>query len=86
MMEKKVTLYTLSTCAWCKKTKKLLTDLNIEYEVNDVDLCSGEDKEKIKAEVAKHNPRLSYPTVVIGEGEVVVVGYDEDRLREVLGS
>ena len=27
----KITLYALSTCGWCKKTKKLLDDLGVEY-------------------------------------------------------
>ena len=34
----KVTLYALSTCGWCKKTKKFLDELGVEYEYVYVDL------------------------------------------------
>jgi hypothetical protein len=33
--------------------------------------------------VARYNPRRSYPTMVVDD--TVVLGFDEDRLREVLG-
>lgn len=80
----RVQMYALSTCAWCKKTKKFLNDHGVEYELQDVDLLEGEEKAQVKAEVAKHNPRISYPTVVVDDGKEVVVGYDEERLKEVL--
>jgi glutaredoxin-like protein NrdH len=84
-MALQVKLYALSTCAWCKKTKKFLNDREIAFEFDDIDLLSGDEKAEVKAEVAKHNPRLSYPTLVIDEGETVIVGYDEDKLKEVFG-
>lgn len=84
-MGKKVQLYTLSTCGWCKKMKKFLDEHDVGYEFEDVDLLFGEEKERVRTEVAKHNPRLSYPTIVIDEGAEVIVGYDEDRMRELLG-
>jgi glutaredoxin len=83
-MERRVTLYALSTCAWCKRTKKYLADKNIAYVCNDVDLLSGDEKAKVKAEVARLNPRLSYPTLVVGD-DTVIVGYDEERMKEVFG-
>jgi len=84
-MARQVKLYALSTCAWCRKTKKFLTDRNIEYEFDDIDLLTGDEKAEVKAEVAKHNPRLSYPTLVIDGGETVIVGYDEQRMKELFG-
>jgi len=84
-MERQIKLYALSTCAWCKKTKKFLNDRNIPYELEDIDLLTGDVKAQVKAEVAKHNPRLSYPTLVIDDGATVIVGYDEDKLQEVFG-
>lgn len=83
-MERQVHLYALSTCAWCKKTKKYLDDHNIEYSWDDIDLLSGDEKAKVKAEVAKHNPRVSYPTLVVDD-DTVIVGFDEERLQEVFG-
>jgi len=35
------------------------------------------------AEMDRWNPRRTFPTVVVDDSEVVV-GYKEDRLREVL--
>ena len=84
-MAQHVKLYALSTCAWCKRTKKFLNDQSIDYEFEDVDLLSGDEKAAVKAEVAKHNPRLSYPTLVIDGGETVIVGYDEEKMKEVFG-
>lgn len=82
-MPEKVMLYAISTCGWCKKTKRFLESNGVEYEFCDVDLLEGEEQEKVREEVARHNPRRSYPTLVVDGA--VVVGFDEDRLREVLG-
>jgi glutaredoxin len=83
-MARKVKLYAISTCGWCKKTKNFLNENNIEYEFEDVDLLEGEDKERAREEVGRHNPRRSYPTIIIDD-EVVIVGFDADKLKEALG-
>ena len=83
-MAKKVKLYALSTCGFCKKAKQFLESVEIRYECDDVDLLSSEEKEKAREELAKLNPRRSYPTILIDDLEVVV-GFDEEKLREVLG-
>ena len=83
MAEKKVFLYALSTCGWCRKTKALLRELGVAFDFVDVDLCEGEEREKVQAEMKAVNPRRSFPTLVIGDE--VVVGFDEDRSREALG-
>lgn len=81
---KKVKLYALSTCGWCKKTKRFLDDHNVVYEYEYVDLLTGDEKDRVMTEVARWNPRRSFPTVVVDDSEVVV-GFREDLLREVLG-
>ena len=80
----KVMLYALSTCGWCKKARAFLDENSVKYDYVYVDLLSGEEKERVMAEVSKWNPRLSFPTVVVDDRESVA-GYKEDRLREVLG-
>jgi glutaredoxin len=55
---------------------------NIEYECIDVDLLEGAEKEKVMQEVARHNPRRSFPTCIVDDS--VVVGFNQERLREVL--
>ncbi len=83
---KKVKGYFLSTCGWCRKTKRFLDASNVDYEYEYVDLLTGDDKVRALAEVEQFNPRRSFPTVVISNEETkVVIGYKEDRLREVLG-
>jgi glutaredoxin len=82
--DKKVRVFALSTCIWCRKTKDLLDELGVEYECCDVDLLSGSERDKARDELKKFNPRTSYPTVVIGEGEVVV-GFDDVKIRKALG-
>jgi glutaredoxin len=77
-------IFTLSTCGWCKKTKQLLKDLDVEYEYVDIDTISGEEREKVREELRKHNPRMSAPTVVIDDGKNVIIGFDEEEVREAL--
>lgn len=73
----KVELFALSTCAWCRKTKRFFHLHNVDYEFADVDLLSPAERQEVLQEMARWNPRLSFPTVV--------VGFNEERLREVLG-
>jgi len=83
---RKVKLYALSTCGWCRKTKRFLDANNVDYEYEYVDLLTGNDKVRALAEVEQYNPRKSFPTVVVQNGDTqVVIGYKESRLREVLG-
>jgi hypothetical protein len=51
-----------------------------------VDLLSPGEKARALAEVSQYNPRKSFPTVVVDNDRTeVVIGFKEDRLREVLG-
>ena len=81
---KKVRFFALSTCGWCKKTKRFLDAHNVDYEIDYVDLLSRAEKTRVMAEMERWNPRRTFPTVVVDDNEVVV-GFKEDRLREVLG-
>jgi len=80
----KIMLYALSTCGWCKKTKKLLDDLGVEYHYIYVDHLEGIEKEKTMEEIMKWNPRCSFPTVVINNKECIV-GFKEEKIKEALG-
>ncbi len=79
-----MTLYALSTCGWCKKTKAFLDENDVEYNVVYVDLLDKADKEETLVEVRKWNARSSFPTVVIDDTDSVA-GFKEARLREILG-
>jgi len=78
-----VTIFTLSTCGWCRKTKELLKDLGVKYEYIDMDKIEGMDQITARTELKKHNPRASYPTIVIDNGKMVIIGFKEDEIRGV---
>ncbi|VVB91302.1 Glutaredoxin [uncultured archaeon] len=76
-------LYTLSTCVHCKATKRFLKKNGIEYDYVDVDKLDGEEQDKVEQELLKLAGGLRFPTIVIGDN--VIVGFQEDKLREALG-
>jgi glutaredoxin-like protein NrdH len=78
-----IILYAISTCAWCKKTKKFLKSLGVEYRYIDVDLLDPDEKKKIDSEVMKWNPQRNYPMMVI-DNKKCIVGYKEDEIKEAL--
>jgi glutaredoxin len=51
--------------------------------VVEVDLCTGDERERAINEVKKVNPQCSFPTLIIGDK--VIVGYKEDEIKEALG-
>ncbi len=75
-----VMLYALSTCVWCKMTKRLLTELGIAYDYMFVDLLQGVEQEEAIRELKKVNPAGSFPTLVVN-GQTIA-GYQEAKIRE----
>jgi glutaredoxin len=82
-MARPIKIYTLSTCSHCKATKRLLNELNVDYDFTDVDLLTGEERRAVIEEVRQYNPQVSFPTLVIGEK--IIVGNKEDEIKEALG-
>ncbi len=78
-----VTLYALSTCPWCKRTKRLLGDNGVAYKYVDVDLLEGDEADRVVDEISRLNPNRSFPTIIIN-GKVIA-GFQEERIREALG-
>ncbi len=78
-----IKLYALSTCIWCGKTKKLLSDLNVSYDFLDVDLLNFEDQQKAIEQVKRFNPGGGFPTLIINDKDCIV-GFDEDKIRQKL--
>jgi len=79
-----IMLFALSTCGWCKKTKKLLNELGVEYHFVDVDLLKGEQRDETLNELEGWNPRCTFPTLVINDK--CIVGFKEEEIKEVLGT
>jgi glutaredoxin-like protein NrdH len=78
-----IKLYTLSTCSHCLRTKRFFKDAGIEVMVTDVDLLSGDERQKVMDEVRKLNPECTFPTICIDDK--VVIGFNEERIRKALG-
>lgn len=75
-------LYALSTCPYCRMTKKYLDESNVDYELTEVDLLEGAEREDAVAEVRRISGGASFPVVVIGEE--VIVGFNKRRIKELL--
>jgi glutaredoxin len=76
-MANEIMVYALSTCPWCRKTKKWFDESNIPYEVVDVDTLPDEDQDAVADRVYELSGGRRFPVVVIN-GEVIV-GYSPDK-------
>ena len=83
MTDVTIRMYSLSTCSHCRRTKEFFTSQGIEFEFTDVDLLTGDERRTVVEQVRKINPRVSYPTIIIGD--TVIVGFQEREIREALG-
>ncbi len=77
-----VILFGLSTCPYCRMTKKFLDEAGVEYELTEVDLLEAEEKESAVAEVKRLSGGTSFPVVIVGEE--VIVGFNKKRIKELL--
>jgi glutaredoxin len=78
-----VLFYGLSTCVWCKRTREFLEESGVGFDYVYVDLLEGDERARALEDIRKVNPKTNFPTVVV-DGDVAVVGYDPDRLKEAL--
>jgi glutaredoxin len=79
---KKVSMYTLSTCPWCRKTKKFFTEHNVPFEYTDYDLADEATQNRIMRELDAEGVG-GFPFVRIGDQ--TVEGYQPERFAELLG-
>jgi len=79
----RVLMYAISTCAWCKRAKKFLTDNDIQYEYVDIDLCNKEYRQRVREDILGRGGRLSYPTIIIDD-KILITGLKEDELIVIL--
>jgi len=82
MAQPHVKMYTLSTCRHCKAAKQFLRDCGVDFDYTDVDQLDGAEREAALAEIRRHNPECSFPTILIGDQ--VIVGNDEAAIRKAL--
>jgi glutaredoxin len=79
---KKVNMYALSTCPWCRKTKKFFTDHNVPFSYIDYDLADEATQAKISAELDAAGV-TGFPFVRIGDE--IITGYQPERYSRALG-
>lgn len=79
-----IQLYALSTCIHCKKCKEFLEENEIAFECVFVDMLAGEERSETISILKKHNPKLSFPTLVVKNGGAVIVGFHKDQIEEAL--
>lgn len=77
-----ITLYALSTCPWCRKTKQLLNDKGVAYQYFDVDQVRGPEREEVLKQVRQYNPALSFPVLVIN-GKAII-GFKEEEIKAAI--
>jgi glutaredoxin len=79
-----VLMYTISTCGWCKKTKQLMKDKNVEHEYIDVDKVDREERDRIHKDIQRRGGRLSFPTIIIDD-TILITGFRPDEIKKALG-
>tara|TARA_Y100000034_G_C6823153_1_gene370943 strand:+ start:135 stop:362 length:228 start_codon:yes stop_codon:yes gene_type:complete len=72
-----VTVYSTSTCPWCKKVKEFLTEKKVEFADKDV----SEDQEAQKEMIDKSG-QMGVPVIVIKDK--VIVGFDQEAIEKAL--
>jgi len=77
-----IKIFALSTCIHCRNAKKYLDECGVKYECVHVDELTGDERKDVVQEIKKHNPSVSFPTIVIKD--TVVVGYHKDKIDKAL--
>ncbi len=78
MDNKEVVIYSTPTCHFCQQAKEFFTENNVEYTEHNV----AEDAEK-RAEMIEKSGQMGVPVIFIGDE--MAIGFDEGKLRELLG-
>lgn len=82
-------LFALSTCPYCRMTKKYLDEHEVAYVLTEVDKLEGttSDADTPKgaavAEVKQLSGGTSFPVLIVGEE--VVVGFNKSHINKALG-
>ena len=70
--EKKLTLFALTTCSFCKKARAFLDQHGFSYDYLYMDKLDPDVKKKLKIQFAeKFDKRLTYPTLMIDDTELL---------------
>lgn len=76
-MAKDVTIYSTPVCHFCQAAKEYFKDNNVEYTEFDV----ASDAEK-RQEMIEMTGQMGVPVIRIADD--VVIGFDEEKVKELL--
>lgn len=77
-----VKVYALSTCPYCRMSRAYLDENDVEYEVVEVDLLTGAERDEAIAEVKTLSGGTSFPVILVDED--IIVGFNKKRMKELL--
>jgi glutaredoxin-like YruB-family protein len=77
MAQPTVTIYSTPTCHFCHEAKEFFTANHVNFTDHNV----ATDLEKRKEMISKSG-QMGVPVIYVGDE--LVVGFDEDRLKELL--
>ena len=78
MEQKKVVVYSTSTCPYCRMAKDFLDDSGVRYESYDL----GADESRRKEMIDKSG-QMGVP--VIDVGGKIIIGFDKESIKAELG-
>lgn len=73
----KVTIYTTQNCTYCNQSKKLFNDNSVEY--SEVNVIGNPEAVNF---IRETTGQMGVPVIVIDDQ--ILVGYDEQKLKELL--
>lgn len=76
-MDTAVTIYSTPVCHFCQAAKEFFKENNVEYTEHDV----ASDAEK-REEMIELTGQMGVPVIRIGDD--IVIGFDEDKVKELL--
>lgn len=79
---KKVTIYALSTCLWCKKSKKYFEEKNIPFVAVDYDKQDESKQAEMRKEMKEAGCSATFPFIKIGAA--CTQGYDPLEFEKLL--
>ncbi|MHA1385352.1 MAG: glutaredoxin family protein [Candidatus Helarchaeota archaeon] len=78
-----VKIYTISTCMWCRRLKRKLSENNIAYSYLDIDLLTGEEKSELRPYLRQFRSVLAFPMMFINE-EFIPNQFIDEKIRRLV--
>ena len=75
---KTVKVYSTPSCPWCVRAKEYLKGKNIPFE--DIDVAADTTKAK---EMVKVSGQMGVPVITVDNE--VIIGFDQNKLNQLLG-